>query len=107
MQSERVKNFDEYLKIEDCEFSGMPGYAYDCHTLEGKRRGKTVEDFIVEEQRELEPYQQGMFDEESWDRFLGANRRGGWDNTDQKYPCLLYTSKRRVSQWQKKEQWNY
>lgn len=86
MQSERVKNFDEYLRIEDCEFSGMPGYAYDCHTLEGKRRGKTVADFIVEEQKDLKPYQPGMFDEESWDRFLGANSRGGWDNTDKKYP---------------------
>ena len=81
-----VKNFDEYLRIEDCEFSGMPGYAYDCHTLEGKRRGKTVADFIVEEQKDLKPYQPGMFDEESWDRFLGANSRGGWDNTDKKYP---------------------
>ena len=86
MQSERVKNFDEYLRIEDCEFSGMPGYAYDCHTLEGKRRGKTVADFIVEEQKDLKPYQPGMFAEESWDRFLGANNRGGWDNTDKKYP---------------------
>ena len=86
MQSEKVKKYDEYLKIEDCNFYGMPAYAYDCHTLEGKRKGKTVEDFIVEEQRGLKPYQPGMFDEESWDTFLAANKKGGWDNTDQRYP---------------------
>lgn len=86
MQSERVKNYDEYLHIEDCKFTGMPSYAYDCHTLEGKRRGKTVEDFIVDEQKSLKPKQEGMYDEESWERFLNAEKHGGWINDDERYP---------------------
>lgn len=86
MQSEKVLKYDNYLHIEECRFSGMPAYAYDCHTMEGKRRGKTVADFIVTEQRELDNPQKGLFDEESWDRFLVAERRGGWRNDDAKYP---------------------
>lgn len=86
MQSERVKDYDEYLHIEDCGFSGMPSYAYDCHTLEGKRRGKTVADFIVDEQKSLKPKQEGMYDEESWERFLNAEKHGGWINNDERYP---------------------
>lgn len=86
MQSERVKNYDEYLHIEDCKFAGMPDYTYDCHTREGKRRGKTVADFIVDEQESLKPKQKGMYDEESWDRFLNAEKHGGWINDDERYP---------------------
>lgn len=86
MESEKVKNYDEYLKIEDCKFEGMPSYAYDCHTIEGKRRGKTVADFIVTEQRELDNPQAGIFDEESWSRFLDVQKTGGYKNIDHNYP---------------------
>ena len=33
----------------------MPGYAFDCHTLKGKRAGRTKEDFFRDEQAALEP----------------------------------------------------
>jgi hypothetical protein len=40
-----------------------PDYALDCHTLKGKRAGKTKADFFHEEQRALRPWQPGLFDE--------------------------------------------
>jgi replication-associated recombination protein RarA len=44
---------------EPCE---VPDYAYDCHTRTGKARGKTREQFIVEEFEALSPREQGAFD---------------------------------------------
>ena len=41
----------------------IPDYAFDCHTLKGKRQGKTKADFFREEQRALEPWQPGLFDD--------------------------------------------
>ena len=40
----------------------VPDYAFDCHTLKGKRAGKTKADFFREEQNALKPWQQGLFD---------------------------------------------
>jgi hypothetical protein len=34
----------------------VPDYAFDCHTLKGKRKGKTKADFFREEQRALKPF---------------------------------------------------
>ena len=39
-----------------------PDYAFDCHTLRGKRAGKTKADFFREEQRALRPWQPGLVD---------------------------------------------
>ena len=41
----------------------IPDYAFDCHTLKGKRAGKTKADFFREEQRALKPFQPGLFDD--------------------------------------------
>jgi replication-associated recombination protein RarA len=41
----------------------VPDYAFDCHTLKGKRKGKTKADFFREEQRALMPFQPGLFDD--------------------------------------------
>jgi len=41
----------------------VPDYAFDCHTLKGKRAGKTKADFFREEQRALNPFQPGLFDD--------------------------------------------
>ena len=41
----------------------MPDYAFDCHTLKGKRAGKTKADFFREEQKALKPFQPGLFDD--------------------------------------------
>ena len=38
-------------------------YDFDCHTLKGKRKGKTKEDFFIEEFDALKPRQPGLFDE--------------------------------------------
>lgn len=40
----------------------IPKYAYDCHTAEGKRRGKTKRDFFLDEHDALKPRQTGLFD---------------------------------------------
>lgn len=45
-----------------------------------------MEDFIVDEQKSLKPKQEGMYDEESWERFLNAEKHGGWINDDERYP---------------------
>jgi hypothetical protein len=44
------------------EYVAIPEYAYDCHTREGKKRGKTKADFFKAEQAALEPLQPGLFD---------------------------------------------
>lgn len=57
----------------------IPLYVYDCHTRIGKMRGKTKEDFIIEEQAALKPYEKGWFDKSSWERYLFL-AKNGWDN---------------------------
>ena len=44
------------------DYIAIPEYAYDCHTREGKKRGKTKADFFKAEQAALEPLQPGLFD---------------------------------------------
>lgn len=41
----------------------VPDYAYDCHTLKGRRQGKTKADFFRAEQEALRPLQRGLFDD--------------------------------------------
>lgn len=52
--ADELRSADEYVAI--------PDYAYDCHTREGKKRGKTKADFFKAEQKALEPFQPGLFD---------------------------------------------
>ena len=40
----------------------IPEYAFDCHTMQGKRAGRTKQEFFVEEYRALTPRQKGLFD---------------------------------------------
>ena len=42
----------------------IPDYAFDCHTMAGKRAGKTKEEFFIEEQDALAPRQAGLFDQD-------------------------------------------
>jgi replication-associated recombination protein RarA len=39
----------------------IPNYAYDVHTMQGKRSGKTKEDFFIEEQAALSPAAPSLF----------------------------------------------
>ena len=52
------KAFDEVRK----ENMKIPEYVYDCHTLKGKRAGKTKSDFFREEQNGLCNMQMSIFD---------------------------------------------
>lgn len=52
------KIFDEIRK----EYRTIPDYVYDCHTLKGKMRGKTKEDFFREEEKALANKQLSIFD---------------------------------------------
>jgi len=42
----------------------IPEYAFDCHTAQGKRAGKTREEFFVTEHDALKPRQPGLFDQD-------------------------------------------
>lgn len=58
---------DKYAEslLEEARYSpdlSIPEYAYDVHTLKGKKMGKTKEDFFREEHNSLEPFQPGLFD---------------------------------------------
>lgn len=53
--SEELRQSGDYVPI--------PDYAFDCHTREGRRRGKTKKDFFKAEQAALQPFQPGLFDD--------------------------------------------
>lgn len=73
---------DKYKKIDFSEiklrYSSLPDYTYDCHTVIGKRKGRTKKDFIVSEQSCLSPYQRGWFDDFKWDRYFFLEENGYW-----------------------------
>lgn len=54
---------DAYMNEVREENIPIPGYAYDCHTREGKMRGKTKAQFFVEEEQALEYRQMSIFDD--------------------------------------------
>ncbi len=45
------------------QYVPIPGYAYDCHTPEGRKAGKTKADFFRAEQDALQPRLPGLFDD--------------------------------------------
>jgi hypothetical protein len=40
----------------------LPDYTFDCHTIRGKKKGKTKDDFFRDEFAALDPREQGEFD---------------------------------------------
>ncbi len=64
---DQMAGLDPDTLAEDLRQGGdyvpIPAYAYDCHTREGRRRGKTKKDFFKAEQAALEPFQPGLFDD--------------------------------------------
>lgn len=89
MESEKTisaVDLKEYLDIEDCTFDKMPEYTYDCKTVEGRRRGKNLHDFVKAEQEALTPHQPGLFDEESWSRFFELQKVPGGMNQEKGFP---------------------
>lgn len=89
MLSEKVLKEDEYLNLDDCTFDGeLPDYCCDCHSYEGKRRGKTVAEFIETEEAALGggvgEKRKGMFDDKPWDKFMATTTpSGGYGVIDQ------------------------
>jgi len=61
--------------LDDCWIDRIPDYVFDVHTLRGKRRGKTIEDMIREEQMALHPKQIGLFDISDWSMYLTEERK--------------------------------
>jgi hypothetical protein len=41
----------------------IPDYAYDCHTPQGRKMGKTKAEFFKAEQEALNPFIPGLFDD--------------------------------------------
>lgn len=50
ISDEEIEKYFEEVREEPCD---IPAYVYDCHTLKGKKKGKTKTDFFKEEQRSL------------------------------------------------------
>ena len=40
----------------------IPEYAFDCHTFQGRKAGRTRREFFAEEYKALKPRQKGLFD---------------------------------------------
>ena len=57
------ENKIEEILLEPIERLEIPDYTFDVHTLKGKRRGKTKNDFFVEELEALVNRQKGLFDD--------------------------------------------
>jgi replication-associated recombination protein RarA len=57
----------------------IPEYAFDVHTDEGRRRGKTKRDFFIDEHKALKPRQAGLFDSfvDDLERRDGGKGRSG------------------------------
>lgn len=74
--SNDIIKFDELIDWDEwsippiarCELLNgeIPEWVYDCHTLKGKKMGKTDWDMTVSEQAALTPLQLAYFDEASW-----------------------------------------
>ncbi|HCJ37876.1 MAG TPA: hypothetical protein DHV37_06065 [Erysipelotrichaceae bacterium] len=58
----KVKPIEECFLVNDV----IPEWVFDCHTLKGKRMGKTDWDMTVDEQEALYPKKYAYFDEGSW-----------------------------------------
>jgi len=53
-------DLDEARKSQEA----IPDYAFDCHTMQGKRAGKTKTEFFIEEHDALCPRVPGLFDQD-------------------------------------------
>lgn len=45
------------------EYIPIPDYAYDCHTPQGRKMGKTKAEFFRSERNALSPFIPGLFDD--------------------------------------------
>ena len=59
ISDEKIEQYFDEVRIEK---KPIPEYAYDCHTIKGKMRGRTKQEFFKEELEALNPRQIGLFD---------------------------------------------
>lgn len=67
----------QWLKEDYAKFMDVPDYTFDCHTIEGKRRGKTDVDMVRDEEAALYPHQYSLFDYGSWGLSYDHDRKKG------------------------------
>lgn len=67
------------MSYYDNRHIAIPQYVFDCHTIRGKRMGKTKQMFVVDEQNALNPLCECEFDHCSWDRFFELCKIGFYD----------------------------
>ena len=76
--------------INDCNIQRIPEYTYDCHTLKGKRMGKTDWDMTVTEQAALYPLANDYFSEASWIYTYEDDYKNGVENDRTMAPIREY-----------------
>ena len=57
------EQIEKYMEEARAEKVPIPDYAYDVHTWQGKKSGKTKADFFVEEDQSLAYRQLSLFDD--------------------------------------------
>lgn len=67
---EKVKD----VKLEEYQ---IPDWTFDCHTLKGKRQGKTDLDMTITEEEALTPKRKNFFDDCSWFYAYNDDRKKG------------------------------
>lgn len=69
----------EHVDITKCDLGeeGIPEWVFDCHTLKGKRNGKTEVDMGEDEQKALTPHQLGFFDYGDWSNHDNKRKKAG------------------------------
>ena len=81
MTSGKPLNEDEieHIDITKCDLGveGVPDWVFDCHTLRGKKNGKTEVDMGEDEQAALTPHQIGFFDYGDWSNHDNARKERG------------------------------
>ena len=86
--SESLIDWSKYpvMSINDCQISAIPDYTYDCHTLKGKKMGKTDWDMTVTEQAALYPLAPDYFSEASWIYTYEDDYKRGIENDESMKP---------------------
>ena len=76
-----------YCTYEDPD---LPDWVYDCHTLKGKKMGKTDWDMTLTEQNALYPLQKMFFDDASWIYTYEDDYKNGRIDDEGMYPIRMY-----------------
>ena len=90
--SEELIDWSKYpiRSINDCHINRIPDWVYDCHTLKGKKMGKTDWDMTVTEQAALYPLMDDYFSEASWIYTYEDDYRNGVENDRTMAPIREY-----------------